>query len=740
MGRLRADRGGVGVIETLIVGAGHTYPVVARVTDPDEPGRDDGGWGAATYAWYQLGYGEQWRDDHFSAHKALTYSVLWGCVSYISQTIASLGWHQFERQARGRKNVPLEESISWLIGMQANPEMNAFDWRQTVLKDALLWGNGYSEIERDGMGRVRNLWRIEPGRVCPERDDNGALYYEVRDPDGGDVTALDPMNVYHLKGLGPDGIVGYSVVEMAKRSIELGLHEERFGVNFFRRGPMPGGVLEVPGAVKKPERDEMRKSFETTYGGSERAGRVVVLSGGAKFTQVTMPNDDAQWIEGRTFQADEICRWFRVPPHKVGLLARSTFSNIEQQSIEAVQDCLLPWCCRLEAEANTKLYGRNTMGRRFTRLNLDSLLRGDSITQTQTVVQKVASALMTPNEGREYLDLNPIDGADELLIQGAMVPLERVLEEPPEPLAPASQPAEPGKNGEQPNLDEQLKKAFGALLAKDYKWLLSIEVDKARRAAKDGLLARHVTLFYPPHKGHVRDKVEPVLSALFIALKRGPEGIDSLSLVLAEDHCKRSIADLARGIPPGWPGDRPARQAEAHLDLVFRSCGGPGSGVPGPCPEEKQQEKGTGSQGLHEQAQSAAKSWGEWAKELPGRILSAAKDKITTKYNQLSERYGKGMALAIMGAGILATPIPVPGTTFVAVAPLIAAGEIYRALAGSKGAKNLRALLAQDGEADGMTDDEITKLGKEWMAEILKEWQDEDMPKLEQENAETKKE
>jgi hypothetical protein len=168
--------------------------------------------------------------------------------------------------------------------------------------------------------------------------------------------------------------------------------------------------------------------------------------GGMKFTAADLPNDDAQLLDSGRFSAEEICRLFGVPPHKIGMLDRSTNNNIEHQAIEFVQDCILPWARRLEAEADVKLFGRTNRGRRFTKLNIGTLLRGDSTTQMENVTKGVASGVYLVNEAREYLDLNPIDGGDTALIQGAMVRLDDVLN-PPEP-PPPPQPPGPPQNDE----------------------------------------------------------------------------------------------------------------------------------------------------------------------------------------------------------------------------------------------------------------------------------------------------
>ncbi len=542
--------------------------ILARQTTADEPGKESGQTadsGALDYAYWLLGYGDQWKEQQCTPGTALTLSAIWACVRLISQTIASLGWNLFEKSSDGKNRVPVEDDVAWILDMQASPEMSAFDFRQVMLKDSLTWGNAYAEIERDNFGRLKWLWRIAPERVDVDRLENGQLVYVVKNGTDNKPTVFLPDQIFHLKGLGPDGIVGYSVVEMARTTIDLARREEKFGARFFGRGPMPGGILTVPHGKKldKEEREQYRNDFEKTYGGSENAGKVVVLSGGLEFTPLSLPNTDAQWIEGRAFSIVEVCRWYGVPPHKIADLSKSTNNNIEHQAIEFVQDCLLPWSRRLETEADIKLFGRVMRGRRFTKLNLATLLRGDSKAQTESVAGKVNAGLMTPDEGRAYFDLNPYDNGigSEPLVQGAMTPLERVLEEPPEPVAPAPAtpaqpaPAEPAKEDGTPPAD--LAEAFMPILSDAYARLLRVEGDKAKRAANKGKLAEHVAEFFgAANIEHVAAAIGPIHDAFQRVTGKVQPGF---SRERAEAFNEARKRELSNGLPKN---DDPKEWAE----------------------------------------------------------------------------------------------------------------------------------------------------------------------------------
>ncbi len=465
-----------------------------------------------------------------------------------------------------------DDAISWLLNVQASPEMSAFDFRQTLLVDALTWGNGYAEIERDGYGRAMWLWHIPKDRVCVERDDSGNLYYEVKNSPGRDPTILPPENVFHLRGLGPDGIVGWSPVEVHRNSLKLAMDQEAFGESFFEKGIMPSGILTMPGNVPLDTKRQAKESFQRAYGGSRQAGNVIVISNGMEFNSMTLPNADAQYLESRRFSVEEVARIYGVPPHKIGNMDRATYSNIESQAIEAVQDCLLPWCRRLESEADIKLFGRINRGKRFTRVNLGALLRGDSQTQTTTVVQKVNNGIMTVNEGREFLELNPIDGGDTSLVQGAMIPLAVALEakQPAQQAkpdgskdntakAPVPDPEKPAKN---------VAAAFKPILAECYGRLLRVEMDKAKRAANKGQLDQHTKDFYTmDNLDHVVGVLRPVFSAFLLASNSQLDP-DEVSIAAAIRHNERSIKSLlANGAAVDW-SKRAEEQAAFDLGAV----------------------------------------------------------------------------------------------------------------------------------------------------------------------------
>ncbi len=374
----------------------------------------------------------------------LTLGACFACVRAIAETIAWLPWQEFEKV--GEKRVRRQDNVDWLIGTQSSPEMAAFQFRETILAHALTWGNGYAEIERDGAGRPFWLWLITPDRVCVERNARDDIFYRVKNQQGEEDTILPAEDVYHLRGIGFDGLVGYNLARLAALSISIGIGLDQASGSYFENDSTPGGILTHPGRLSPQAQDQLRKTWQGKHGGSRNRRTVAILEEGMTWVQTASPPEQSQMVEQRQLTPAEICRWFRVPPHKIADLARSTFANIEQQSIEFVTDCLMPWVRRLETEADIKLFGRTNRGRVFTRINVNALLRGDSAARSAFYNAMLDRGVFSVNEVREKEDLDTIgpDG-DKRFVPLNMQLLEKAGEEPPpaKPTPPGMPPANP---------------------------------------------------------------------------------------------------------------------------------------------------------------------------------------------------------------------------------------------------------------------------------------------------------
>lgn len=358
-----------------------------------------------------------------SEESALKYSAVWCCVRIISETMASLPWCVYKKTSRGRTE-DVKSSVYWILHNQPNPEMTSFIFKELMVRRALLYGNSFAEIERDAVGRPVWLWPLETERVAPRRNEEGQIVYVVKDVNGAEVI-LAAQDVFHLRGPGGDGIVGYSMIHYAAESIGAGVAMDKFGSSFFGNGAHVSVVLKHPKTLSESAREHLKQSLKDKYNGKSALSPMVIEEG-MSIERMGVPPEDAQFLESRKFQIGDIARWYRLPPHKLGLLDRATWNNIEQQSIEFVTDAIVPWCVRLEQEADAKLYGRNNRGVYYTKFNVSAILRGDMKSRYDAYAVGRQWGWLSANDVLAFEDSNPIAGGNLYLVPSNMTTPERI--------------------------------------------------------------------------------------------------------------------------------------------------------------------------------------------------------------------------------------------------------------------------------------------------------------------------
>ena len=360
---------------------------------------------------------------------AMQMTAVYSCVRILSETLASLPLHIYEATESNSKKA-ISHPLYTLLHDEPNTEMTSFIFRETLMTHLLLWGNAYAQIIRNGKGEVLALYPLMPDRMKVDRDERGQLYYEylVSDSDANTkergIVRLDPSDILHIPGLGFDGLVGYSPIAMAKNAIGMAIATEEYGAAFFANGATPSGILEHPGVVKNPE--AMRESWSKGFSGSN-SHKVAILEEGMKYTPISIAPNEAQFLETRKFQLNEIARIFRVPPHMVGDLEKSSFSNIEQQSLEFVKYTLDPWVTRFEQAMTRRLLTADEKKKFYIKFNVDGLLRGDYQSRMNGYATARQNGWMSANDIRtlENLDLiSDEDGGNLYLINGNMLPLK----------------------------------------------------------------------------------------------------------------------------------------------------------------------------------------------------------------------------------------------------------------------------------------------------------------------------
>ena len=361
---------------------------------------------------------------------AMQMTAVYSCVRILAEAVAGLPLHVYRYTKDGGKEKAIDHPLYLLLHDEPNPEMSSFVFRETLMTHLLLWGNAYAQIIRNGKNEIVALYPLMPNKMTVDRDENGQLYYTYYR--GNDeaiknkelAVTLRPSDVLHIPGLGFDGLVGYSPIAMAKNAIGMAIACEEYGAKFFANGAAPGGVLEHPGTIKDPQR--VRESWQSTFGGSGNANKIAVLEEGMKYTPIGISPEQAQFLETRKFQINEIARIFRVPPHMVGDLEKSSFSNIEQQSLEFVKYTLDPWVIRWEQSIMRSLLLQEEKSDYFVKFNLEGLLRGDYQSRMNGYAIARQNGWMSANDIRELENLDRIpeeEGGDLYLINGNMLPM-----------------------------------------------------------------------------------------------------------------------------------------------------------------------------------------------------------------------------------------------------------------------------------------------------------------------------
>lgn len=353
---------------------------------------------------------------------AMQSTAVYACVRILAETIASLPLPVYKRLPNGGKARAPDHPIYPVLHDMANDEMTSFTLRETLMSHVLLWGNAYAEIEWGNNGMPKALWPLLPNQTIPRRNlQTKKLEYWSTLPDGTQVI-LPKELVFHLPGLGFDGIVGYSPIHMAKQAIGLAVATEKFGATFFGNGTNIGGIVEHPGQLKETGAKNLRDSINETYGGLGKSHRIMLLEEGMKFQKIGIPPEDAQFLETRKFQLNEIARIYRVPPHMLADLEKATFSNIEQQSIDFVVHSIRPWLVRWEQTIKQKLFFTQQNDTYFAEFIVDALLRGDIKSRYEAYAVARQNGWLSANDIREMENMNPIDGGDVYLVNGNMIP------------------------------------------------------------------------------------------------------------------------------------------------------------------------------------------------------------------------------------------------------------------------------------------------------------------------------
>jgi HK97 family phage portal protein len=364
--------------------------------------------------WVIRGYGNQTvTGKNVDTESALGVPAVLAAISMLAEDTASLPLITYERlKPRGKRRAD-DFYLYSLLHDAPNPEHTSMVYREFIMGHLLGWGNHYSQKIYDNAGNLSQLWPLRPDRMRVYRE-NGKRFYEYT-LQSGQRRLFTSDEIMHIPGFGFDGLVGYSKITLDRNAIALALSTEEFGGKFFENDARPGVVLLHPKAMKDVAYERLKESWNDQYSGSGNSHKMAILEEGLDIKEIGVPPQDAQYIELRKFQIEEICRIFRIPPPMLQDLERATFSNIEQLSINYVTYSLRPSLVRIEQGMSKDLMTTIQRQKYFVEHLVDSLLRGDTAVRYSAYNTGRMGGWLSVNDIREYENQNPIDGGDDYL-------------------------------------------------------------------------------------------------------------------------------------------------------------------------------------------------------------------------------------------------------------------------------------------------------------------------------------
>jgi HK97 family phage portal protein len=355
-----------------------------------------------------------------SADTAMMHATVYTCVRFLAFNVAQLPLILYRRKSNDPKEPareratdhPLFERLHTL----ANDHVTAFNSMALLIGSLMLRGNGLAFVLRDKGGAVMGLFPLRWDQIEIMRDRNtGELVYEWK-PQEQPPQTFRSSEVWHIQGLGVDGVQGLSPIALMRESVGHGLALQEFGSRFFSNSATPSGALEMPGELSDGAYKRLKEGMEQNRAGLDNAHKVLLLEEGAKWQQIGISPEDAQFLESRKFNRAEIAGWYGIPPHLIGDLEKATFSNIEQQSLEFVIYFLMPWLVNIEQTITRDLLSADERGSLFAKFNIAGLLRGDSAARSNAQRTGVIGGWLTRNEVRAQEELNPLPGLDDPIV------------------------------------------------------------------------------------------------------------------------------------------------------------------------------------------------------------------------------------------------------------------------------------------------------------------------------------
>ena len=335
---------------------------------------------------------------------ALGFTPVFNAVRLLSESISQIPLQVCEKESDGDIQILNDHPLSRILTQNPNSQQTKVSFFSKIIVDLCLDGNSYVFIERNGAGVPVDLYCMNPDHIEMSMNENDFFYKNTHD---GKVYSSN--EVLHFKTLSTNGYLGVSPIQECKNAIGWGLAVETYGNTFFRNGAKLSGVLSTDRQMSELSIERLKTSFQEQYANLNDANKTLILEEGLKFQQVSISNEQAQFLASRDMAIQEIARVYNIPPHMLKDLSKSSFNNIEQQSAEFVRYTIQPYLSILESEMNMKLFKQNEQGKLFTHFDVNGLLRGSPNDRATFYEKMISIGAMTVNEVRQRENMNKVD-------------------------------------------------------------------------------------------------------------------------------------------------------------------------------------------------------------------------------------------------------------------------------------------------------------------------------------------
>lgn len=373
-------------------------------------------------------------------HGSLSIAAVFACVKVISETMALMDLEVYKKTGKFKQYDPTHP-INRIL-RDPSQKYNRFQWMQATSAHILLWGNAYSKIVRNRFAEPIELRILQPDDVTVKINERGRLFYEWHA--GNESEIIMPENILHFKNLTTDGLLGIGPVRVQRENLSNSMAKQQHEGAFYANGAKASGILMTPGTMGNKERSNLTGSFEKANEGAKNRFKTIVLEEGVKYQQLTIPQNDAQFLESKNFDRSEIAGWFRVPPFKIGYMDNANYSNMEAQERSFARDAIVPQAMNMQQELDRKLFFDDERDFYSSQFNIDDITKGDMKTRYDAWNTGIQAGFLTPREVRDAEGW-PTDGKPELdqhYMNGTMRPVKIIAQEEPTPEIQPNQDAE----------------------------------------------------------------------------------------------------------------------------------------------------------------------------------------------------------------------------------------------------------------------------------------------------------